>query len=183
MQLRDQIRTIPDHPKPGIQFRDITTLLQHPGALRESIDQLAAPYVAGTSEGEGANSPEVVVGIEARGFIFGTAIAYRLGLGFVPLRKPGKLPGQTLGREFELEYGTDRIEMHVGAIQPGQRVLLIDDLIATGGTAEAGVELIREAGGEIVECAFVIGLPDLGGMERLEKLGCRVRTLCDFEGD
>jgi adenine phosphoribosyltransferase len=179
MQFSDEIRTIPDYPKPGIQFRDITTLLENPLALRAAVDKLAAPH-EGAAE---ALAPEIVVGIEARGFIFGTAVAYSLGLGFVPLRKPGKLPGETIGRDFELEYGTDRIEMHIGSIQPGQKVLIVDDLIATGGTAEAAIELVRAAGGEIVECAFVIGLPDLGGMERLEKLGCKVRTLCDFAGE
>lgn len=185
MELSNEIRTIPDYPKPGIQFRDITTLLANPLALREAVDQIAWPHeetMAGRASGD-VDAPEIVVGIEARGFIFGTAIAYSLGLGFVPLRKPGKLPGETVGRDFELEYGTDRIEMHIGSIQPGQRVLIVDDLIATGGTAEAAVELVRAAGGEIVECAFVIGLPDLGGMERLEKLGCKVRTLCDFAGE
>jgi adenine phosphoribosyltransferase len=179
MQLRDEIRTIPDHPKPGIQFRDITTLLTNPLGLREAVDQIAATHNGGSE----ASAPEIVVGIEARGFIFGTAVAYCLGLGFVPLRKPGKLPGEKIGRDFELEYGTDRIEMHVGSIRPGQRVLVVDDLIATGGTAEAAIELVRSAGGEVVECAFVVGLPDLGGMGRIRKLGCRVRTLCDFAGE
>ncbi len=179
MQFSDEIRTIPDYPKPGIQFRDITTLLENPLALRAAVDQLAAPH-EGAAE---ALAPEIVVGIEARGFIFGTAVAYSLGLGFVPLRKPGKLPGETICRDFALEYGTARIELPIGSIQPGQKVLIVDDLIATGGTAEAAIELVRAAGGEIVECAFVIGLPDLGGMERLEKLGCKVRTLCDFAGE
>ncbi len=183
MQLRDEIRTIPDHPKPGIQFRDITTLLENPLALREAVDQLAAPHEGAGEALASDSAPEIVVGIEARGFIFGTVVAYRLGLGFVPLRKPGKLPGENIGRNFELEYGTDRIEIHIGSIRPGQRVLVGDDLIATGGTAEAAVELVRAAGGKIVECAFVVGLPDLGGMERLEKLGCKVRTLCDFAGE
>jgi adenine phosphoribosyltransferase len=169
------IRTIPDHPKPGIQFRDITTLLSEPAGLRLAVDGIADRFSSGTID--------VVVGIEARGFIFGTAIAYRLGLGFVPLRKQGKLPGQTIGRDFELEYGTDRIELHVGAIKAGQRVLLVDDLIATGGTAEAGVLLLRESGAEIVECDFVISLPDLGGVKRLEALGCRVHALCEFVGE
>jgi adenine phosphoribosyltransferase len=126
---------------------------------------------------------DLVVGIEARGFIFGTAIAYQLGVGFVPLRKPGKLPGETIGRDFDLEYGKDRIELHVGAIKAGQKVLLVDDLIATGGTAEAAVELLREVNAELVECAFVIALPDLGGVERLEKLGCKVHSLCEYAGD
>jgi len=169
------IRTIPNHPKPGIQFRDITTLLRDPEGLRLSVD--------GIVDRHRGNGVDLVVGIEARGFIFGTAIAYQLGLGFVPLRKPGKLPGETIGRDFDLEYGRDRVEMHVGAVETGQRILLIDDLIATGGTAEAAVELIREVGAEVVECAFVIALPALGGIARLEKLGCKVHWLCEFEGD
>lgn len=177
--LRRFIRTIPDHPKPGIQFRDITTLIKSAEGLRLAVDDLAAPHV----DGAASSGIEVVVGIEARGFIFGTALAYQLGTGFVPLRKPGKLPGETIWRDFELEYGTDRIELHVDAIQPGQRVLLVDDLIATGGTAEAAVLLLREVGAEIVECAFVVDLPDLGGTTRLEKLGCSVRSLCAFAGE
>jgi len=175
MPVRSFIRTIRDHPKPGIEFRDITTLLLDPNGLRLAVDGLSDRHAGGDID--------LVVGIEARGFIFGTAIAYRLGLGFVPLRKSGKLPGETVGRDFDLEYGRDRIEMHVGAIQSGQRILLVDDLIATGGTAEAAVALVRGAGAEIVECAFVIALPDLGGVERLERIGCSVRSLCEFAGD
>jgi adenine phosphoribosyltransferase len=175
MSIRSFIRTIPDHPKPGIQFRDITSLLLDPEGLRLAVDGIADRHRNG--------DVDLVVGIEARGFIFGTAIAYQLGLGFVPMRKPGKLPGETIGRDFDLEYGRDRIEMHVGAIERGQRVLLVDDLIATGGTAIAAVELLREVGADIVECAFVIALPDLGGGERLEQLGCKVHALCEFEGD
>ena len=174
--FRTLVRTIPDHPKPGIQFRDITTLIADPAGLSSAIDALAGPHL------EAADGPQLVAGIEARGFIFGTALAVRLGLGFLPLRKPGKLPGETLGRDYDLEYGTDRIELHVGAVRPGQRVLLVDDLIATGGTAEAAVLLLREAGAEVVECAFVIDLPDLGGTTRLENLGCSVRSLCAFAG-
>lgn len=173
--VRSLVRTIPDHPKPGIQFRDITTLLRDPQGLRLAVD--------GITDRHRTSNLDMVVGVEARGFIFGTAIAYRLGLGFVPIRKPGKLPAETIGRDFELEYGFDRVEMHVDAIEPGQRVLLVDDLIATGGTAEASVELLREAGAEVVECAFVIALPDLGGVQRLEALGCKVSSLCEFEGD
>jgi len=173
--MKKFIRTIPDHPKPGIQFRDITTLLLDPEGLRLAVDGIADRH-----RGDGV---DLVAGIEARGFIFGTAIAYQLGLGFVPIRKPGKLPAETIGRDFNLEYGSDRVEMHVGAIEAGQKVLLVDDLIATGGTAEAAVELLRAVGAEIVECAFVIALPDLGGVQRLEKLGCKVHSLCEFEGD
>lgn len=178
MSVDAYIRTIPDHPKPGIQFRDITTLLLDPKGLRLAVDELCRPY----SSGEMA-SPDLVVGIEARGFIFGTAIAYALDCGFVPLRKPGKLPGKTIGRDFELEYGRDRIELHVDAISPGQRVLLVDDLIATGGTAEAAIALLRDAQATVVEAAFVVSLPDLGGAQRLAALGCEVRALCDFAGD
>ena len=174
-KLESLIRTIPDHPKPGVQFRDITTLLHDPEGLRLAVD--------GIADRHGDGGIDLVAGIEARGFIFGTAVAYKMGLGFVPIRKPGKLPGKTIGRDFDLEYGSDRVEMHVEAVEPGQRVLLVDDLIATGGTAEAAVQLLREAGAEVVECAFVIALPDLGGIRRLEKLGCRLHWLCQFEGD
>jgi adenine phosphoribosyltransferase len=173
--LRSFIRTIPDHPEPGIQFRDITTLLLDPEGLRLAVDGIADRHRAG--------GIDLVVGIEARGFIFGTAIAYQLGLGFVPMRKPGKLPAETIGRNFDLEYGSDRIELHVGAIEAGQKILLVDDLIATGGTAEAAVELLREVRADVVECAFVIALPDLGGTARLEKLGCKVHALCEYAGD
>lgn len=175
MSLHSFIRTIPDYPKPGIQFRDITTLLRDPEGLRLAVDGIADRYSAGEID--------LVAGIEARGFIFGTAVAYQLGLGFVPLRKPGKLPGEKIGRDFDLEYGRDRIEIHLGAIDSGQKVLLVDDLIATGGTAEAAVKLLRDVGAEIVECAFVIALRDLGGVERLEKLGCKVHSLCEYAGD
>ncbi|MCB9726338.1 MAG: adenine phosphoribosyltransferase [Spirochaetaceae bacterium] len=184
--LRSLIRTIPDHPKPGVQFRDITTLLRDPEGLRLSVEAIADRHRSTSRRSlgpVGGAEVDLVVGIEARGFIFGTAIAYRLGVGFVPLRKPGKLPGATVGRDFALEYGEDRIEMHVGAVETGSRVLLVDDLIATGGTASAAVELLRDAGAEIVECAFVIALPDLGGVERLERQGCSVFSLCDFAGD
>ncbi|MAG32836.1 MAG: adenine phosphoribosyltransferase [Deltaproteobacteria bacterium] len=174
MSLKSLIRTIPDHPKPGIQFRDITTLLEDAKGLRLAIDGLV--------ERHRENRIDCVAGIEARGFIFGTAVAYQLGVGFIAMRKPGKLPGQTIGRDFDLEYGTDRIEMHTDAVRPGQRVLLIDDLIATGGTAEAAVELVREAGGEVVESAFIIALPDLAGIQRLRAIDCDVFWLCEFEG-
>lgn len=174
-RIRSLIRTIPDHPKPGIQFRDVTTLLRDAEGLRLAVDAIADRHLGG--------GVDAVVGIEARGFIFGTAIAYRLGLGFVPMRKPGKLPAATVGRDFELEYGRDRIELHVGAIEAGQRVLVVDDLIATGGTAEAAVMLLREVGAQVVECAFVVALPDLGGVARLERMGCDVHWLCEFEGE
>lgn len=173
--IRSLIRTIPDHPKPGIQFRDVTTLLRDPKGLAAAVDGICDRHRSG--------GVDVVAGIEARGFIFGTAVAYGLGRGFVPIRKPGKLPGAKIGRDFELEYGRDRIELHVGAIERGARVLLVDDLVATGGTAAAAVELLREVGAEIVECAFVVALPDLGGVLRLERAGCRVRSLCEFGGE
>lgn len=175
MTLRSLIRTIPDYPKPGIQFRDITTLLRDPKGLQLAVDGIADPHREG--------GIDVVVGIEARGFIFGTAVAYRLGCGFVPIRKTGKLPGDKIARSFDLEYGSDRIEIHVGAIESGTRVLLVDDLIATGGTGEAAVGLLREVGAEVVECAFVVALPDLGGVARLERLGCKVTWLCEFAGE
>lgn len=177
MDLRPLIRTIPDHPKPGIQFRDVTTLIADPAGFAASVQGLAAPHR------NVADGPTLVAGIEARGFIFGAALALELDLGFLPLRKPGKLPGETIGRDYALEYGEDRIEMHVDAFEQGARILLVDDLIATGGTAEAAVLLLREAGALVVECAFVVDLPDLGGAARLEKLGCSVRSLCAFEGE
>jgi len=174
MSLASLIRTIPDYPKPGIQFRDLTTLLKDPAGLSQAIDQLASRY----------QQAEVhkVVGIESRGFIIGAALAYKLGVGFVPVRKKGKLPGSVISEEYELEYGTDRIEIHVDAISAGERVLLVDDLVATGGTAIAAAKLIRQLGGEIVEATFVVELPDLGGSERLKRAGYAVHTLCSFAG-
>lgn len=173
--LEPLIRTIPDYPKAGIQFRDITTLLSDPAGLRASIDRIAKRYASAQID--------CVAGIEARGFIFGTAIAYALGVGFIPIRKSGKLPGETIGRDFVLEYGEDRIEIHKGAIEPGHRVLLVDDLIATGGTAEAALELLKEIEAVVVEAAFVVALPDLGGIQRLRKTGADVFWLSEFAGD
>jgi adenine phosphoribosyltransferase len=175
VSITKYIRTIPDYPKPGIQFRDITTLLNDAEGLQVCINQIADHY----------REQEIdhVVGIEARGFIFGTAVAYSLGVGFVPLRKPGKLPGPTVGIDYQLEYGEDRIEMHTDAIREGDRILLMDDLIATGGTAEAAIELIEGVGGRIIECCFVVDLPDLGGAQRLRELGHDPFSLCQFEGD
>ena len=172
--VKSYIRTVPDYPKDGILFRDVTGLLESARGLRIAVDAITQRYT-----GEGIDA---VAGIEARGFIFGTAVAYELGVGFIPIRKAGKLPGEVIGADYELEYGTDRMEMHVGAISEGQDVLLVDDLIATGGTAEAAIELIRRAGGNVRECCFVIDLPDLGGIERIEALGCRAYALCEFEG-
>ena len=175
MPIKSRIRTIPDHPKPGIQFRDITTLLQDPVGLRLSVEGLVKPF-----QGEKIDK---VVAIEARGFILGGAVAVELGVGFVPVRKPGKLPHETIGQDYELEYGTDRIEMHTDAIAPGERVLLIDDLIATGGTAEAAIHVIEQAGGQIVGVAVVIDLPEVGGRKRIEALGHQLVALCAFEGE
>ena len=155
-------------------FRDITTLLKDPVGLRTTIQEISNRYIN--------TEIDKVVGIESRGFIIGAPVAYQLHKGFVPIRKQNKLPAETMGRDYQLEYGSDRIEIHVDAIQPGDRILLIDDLIATGGTAEAAVGLIQDMGGEVVECCFVIDLPDVGGRVRLENLGCKVFALCEFEG-
>ena len=175
MTIKSLIRTIPHYPKQGIMFRDITTLLKDPIGLRSTIDQIAKRY-----KGQPVSK---VVGIESRGFIIGAPVAYLLGVGFVPIRKKGKLPAETIGHDYELEYGADRIEVHTDAISPGDRILLVDDLIATGGTAEAAVALIRKMGAEVVECCFIIDLPDVGGRKRLEKLGLKVFALCEFEGE
>ena len=173
--LEHSIRTIPDHPKPGILFRDITTLLGDPAAFSAAVDALVAPHTAGGTVAK-------VAGIEARGFILGGAVAHRLGAGFVPVRKKGKLPHETVRIAYALEYGTDEIEVHRDAVRPGERVLLVDDLIATGGTAVAAVELLRSIGAEIVAACFVIDLPDLGGAARLRAMGLPVQTLVAFPG-
>jgi len=174
IDLKGLIRTIPDYPKPGILFRDITTLIADPAGLRAAIDGLVWPFLtAGIDH---------VAGIEARGFILGGAVAHELGRGFVPIRKKGKLPARTIGQDYSLEYGVDTIEIHADAIRKGDRVLLIDDLIATGGTAEAATELIRRSGGDLVAAAFVIDLPDLGGANRLAAKDVVVHTLISFEG-
>ncbi|MGB0127440.1 MAG: adenine phosphoribosyltransferase [Rhodocyclaceae bacterium] len=175
MPIKSRIRTVPHYPKQGVMFRDITTLLKDPVGFRIAINELVNRYTA--------VKIDRVAGIEARGFIVGSALAYQLGVGFVPIRKKGKLPAETVGHDYELEYGTDRIEMHVDAVSPGERILLVDDLLATGGTAGAACRLIESMGGSIVECCFVIDLPDLGGRKRLEKHGQKVFTLCEFEGD
>lgn len=173
--LEHSIRTIPDHPKPGILFRDITTLLGDPAAFSAAVDALVAPYTAPAGVAK-------VAGIEARGFILGGAVAHRLGVGFVPVRKKGKLPHETVRISYALEYGTDEIEVHRDAVTPGERVLLVDDLIATGGTAVAAVDLLRSIGAEVVAAAFVIDLPDLGGAARLRAMGLPVQTLVAFPG-
>lgn len=172
--LERLIRTIPDYPKPGIMFRDITTLLSDPRGFQQAIKRIARKF--------DDDDIDLVAGIEARGFILGGAVADRLGCGFVPIRKKGKLPGKTIGQEYTLEYGVDVIEMHEDAILPERRVLIVDDLIATGGTAEAAVKLIRQAGGKVAGAAFVIDLPDLGGMEKLESLGVESHALVAFAG-
>jgi len=172
--LKSLIRTIPDYPKPGIMFRDVTTLLGNAAGFRAAVHQMAVPFA-----GAGV---QAVAGIEARGFILGGAIADKLDCGFVPLRKKGKLPWKTIGQEYTLEYGVDIIEMHEDAIQPGERILIVDDLIATGGTAEAGVKLVRRSGGEVVGAAFIIDLPELGGMGKLADLGVTCHALMAFEG-
>jgi adenine phosphoribosyltransferase len=174
IDLKQLIRTIPDYPKPGIIFRDVTTLLLDPRGLRAAVDGLMLPFV---------DMPlDLVAGIEARGFILGGAVAHELGKGFVPVRKKGKLPHKTIGQEYQLEYGVDAVEIHVDAISAGQRVLLIDDLIATGGTAEAAIELVHRSDGELVAAAFIIDLPDLGGSEKLRSQGVAVHTLVSFAG-
>ena len=175
MDFASLIRTIPDYPKPGIQFRDITSLLKNSTGFKASIDAFVDHY-----RGKNINK---IVGIESRGFMFAAPLAYALGVGFVPIRKPGKLPGKAMGHDYELEYGSDRIEMHDDAIMPGELVLIVDDLLATGGTAEAASILVKRTGAEVVECAFLVDLPDLGGRGRLEKQGMSVFALCEFEGD
>jgi adenine phosphoribosyltransferase len=174
MNLADAIRTIPDYPKKGIMFRDITTLLGHAEAFRQAVDELTDPFRnAGITK---------VAGIEARGFILGGAIAHQLKAGFVPLRKRGKLPGETYAVEYALEYGVDAMEIHRDAVIEGERTMLIDDLIATGGTALAAVELLRRAGAEVIAAGFVIDLPELGGAEKLRAVDVPVSTLVAFAG-
>lgn len=174
MPLRAAIRTIPDYPKKGILFRDITTLLGDAKAFRKAIDELVQPWCGGKID--------KVVGMEARGFILGGAVAHQLSTGFVPIRKKGKLPYETVSVSYELEYGTDQMEMHVDAVRKGERVLLVDDLIATGGTAEGAIRLLQRMGAEVVAACFVIDLPDLGGAKKIEAMGVPVRTLVAFEG-
>lgn len=172
--VKDYIRTIVDFPHEGILFRDVTTLFADPRGFRMTVDQMLHPYAG--------MQIDKVVGLEARGFILGGAIAHQMTLGFVPIRKKGKLPGTTLSQSYTLEYGEAVMEIHDDAIQPGEKVLLVDDLLATGGTAEAGIKLIERLGGEIVGCSFIVDLPELGGRKKLEELGMGVDVLCEFEG-
>ncbi len=174
MNLKDTIRTIPDFPKPGIMFRDITTLMTNRRGFSEAVIRLSAPYQDAFVDN--------VVGIEARGFVFGAAVAYELNSGFVPVRKKGKLPFDTYEQDYELEYGTDVLEMHADAIRKGEKILLIDDLIATGGTAEAAIKVLRKAGAVVIGAAFVIDLPDLGGRKKIQDMGVPVTTLVAFDG-
>ena len=174
MPLAAAIRTIPDYPKKGILFRDITTLLGDARAFRKAVDELVQPW--------SGSKMDKVAGMEARGFILGGAVAHQLSAGFVPIRKRGKLPYKTVSISYELEYGVDEMEMHEDAVAPGDRVILVDDLIATGGTAEGAIRLLRQMGAEIVAACFVIDLPDLGGKKKLEALGVSVRSLIAFEG-
>jgi adenine phosphoribosyltransferase len=177
MSIKSRIRTIPDHPKKGIMFRDITTLIMDPVGFRLVIDGLTQRYL--TKE----HDFDVVVGIEARGFIIGGALAYTLGKGFVPVRKLGKLPGETVQHEYELEYGTDTVEVHKDALEKGERVLLVDDLLATGGTALAAATLVEKLGGVVAEMAFIVNLPDVGGEKVLKEKGYALHFLTEFEGD
>ncbi|MEP2639593.1 adenine phosphoribosyltransferase [Roseobacter sp.] len=172
--VQDYIRTIVDFPHEGIMFRDVTTLFSDPRGFRIAIDQMLHPYAG--------MQIDKVVGLEARGFILGGAIAHQLSVGFVPIRKKGKLPGTTISQDYTLEYGEAIVEIHDDAIQPGEKVLVVDDLLATGGTAEAGIKLLERLGGQIVSCAFIIDLPDLGGRAKLEALGMDVHALCAFNG-
>jgi adenine phosphoribosyltransferase len=172
--LRNSIRSIPDYPKPGIMFRDITTLLGNARAFRRAIDELVQPFAG--------SKIDQVAGMEARGFILGGAVAHQLSAGFVPIRKKGKLPHTTVSIAYSLEYGVDEMEVHTDAVKPGEKVILIDDLIATGGTAEGATKLLQKMGAEVVAACFVIDLPELGGRAKLEALGVPVMTLIAFDG-
>ncbi|MBI4824208.1 MAG: adenine phosphoribosyltransferase [Nitrospirae bacterium] len=177
MPIKSRIRTIPDYPKKGIMFRDITTLIKDPVGFRLVVDNLTQRYIKGDIKFD------IIVGIESRGFIIGGALAYALGKGFVPIRKRGKLPAEKVSQEYSLEYGTDSIEMHTDAIGKGTKVLLVDDLLATGGTALASAALIEKLGGKVAEMCFVVNLPDVGGIKKLVSKGYKVFTLTEFQGD
>lgn len=174
MDFKQFIRAIPDHPKPGILFRDVTTLMAHAEAFKSAITEMAAPFRD--------REIDQVAGIDARGFILGGALAIELGAGFTALRKPGKLPWTTFSETYDLEYGTDELHMHTDALKSGDKVLLVDDLIATGGTAEAGLKLLRKAKADVIAASFLVDLPELGGADKLRALGLDVKTLMEFEG-
>ena len=175
MPIKSRIRTIPNYPIEGVMFRDVTTLMLDPIGFRKTIDELVQPH-AGVKI-------DKVAGIEARGFILGGAVAHQLSVGFVPVRKKGKLPWETISKEYDLEYGTDTVEIHKDAVLPGENVLLVDDLIATGGTACAAIDLIQRAGGNVTACSFIVDLPDLGGRAKIVARDIPILTLCEFEGD
>ena len=177
MSIKSKIRTIPDYPKKGIMFRDITTLIKDPVGFRLVIDNFTQRYVKGDVKFD------VIVGIESRGFIIGGALSYTLGKGFIPIRKAGKLPGEKISHEYKLEYGTDKIEMHIDAFKKGTKVLIIDDLLATGGTALASAALIEKLGGIVSEMAFIVNLPDVGGYKKLTEMGYKVYCQTEFEGE
>jgi len=177
MPIKSKIRTIPDHPKKGIMFRDITTLIKDPVGFRLVIDNFTQRYITDEIDFD------VIVGIEARGFIIGGALSYTLGKGFIPIRKVGKLPGEVVSHEYQLEYGTDTVEMHKDALDKGAKVLLVDDLLATGGTALAAAALVEKLGGQVVEMSFIVNLPDVGGEKKLKDKGYSVYCLTEFEGD
>ncbi len=172
--VKDYIRTIPDFPHKGIMFRDVTTLFADPRGFRICVDQLLSPYAG--------MRIDKVVGLEARGFILGGAVAHQLSVGFVPIRKKGKLPGKTIAQDYTLEYGAATMEVHDDAIEPGEKILVVDDLLATGGTCEASIKLIERLGGEVISAAFVIDLPELGGRERLQNMGIDLHWLCEYDG-
>ena len=175
MSIKSKIRTIQNYPIDGVMFRDITTLFKDPEGLREAINIFAERYKD--------MKIDKIAAIESRGFLIGAPLAYLLNIGLVLIRKPGKLPAETIKQDYKLEYGTDQIEIHIDAIKEGERVLVVDDLIATGGTVEAAVKLVQKMKGEILECCFIIDLPDIGGSRRLESMGQNVFSLCEFEGD
>jgi len=175
MSIKSKIRTIKNYPIDGVMFRDITTLFKDPEGLREAINIFAERYKD--------MKIDKIVAIESRGFLIGAPLAYLLNIGLVLIRKPGKLPAETIKQDYKLEYGTDQIEIHIDVIKEGERVLVVDDLIATGGTVEAAVKLVQKMKGEILECCFIIDLPDIGGSRRLESMGQNVFSLCEFEGD
>ena len=175
MSIKSKIRTIQNYPIDGVMFRDITTLFKDPEGLREAINIFAERYKD--------MQIDKIAAIESRGFLIGAPLAYLLNVGLVLIRKPGKLPAETIKQDYKLEYGSDQIEIHIDAIKEGERVLVVDDLIATGGTVEAAVKLVQKMKGEILECCFIIDLPDIGGSRRLESMGQNVFSLCEFEGD